>query len=431
MQLHPVFTDRRGSVLPIFALSIIPIFGVIGASVDYTRASAARASIQAALDSAALMLSKDAASVQDGSLGDKAHDYFFTLFHHPEAQNVTVNTPVYTAASGVSQLTITASADIKTNFMKVVGYSQLHVGSSATVKWGNNKLRVALALDNTGSMASSGKMTALKTATKNLLDSLKNAATKDGDVYVSIIPFSKDVNVKLDANTYTKDWLDWSSWNAANGSCSKTQYTTKNSCTNHSGTWTAANHSTWNGCVTDRDQVNDAKNTTPVVGSTSTLFPAEQFSGCAVSVQPLTYNWTDLKTKVDAMTPTGNTNITVGLAWAWQSLTENAPLNAPAIDPADTIPTQKIIILLTDGDNTENRWTTSQSSIDARTKATCQNIKDAGITLYTVLVMQGNASLLQDCASNPKYFFNLTSADQIITTFNQIGTQLSKLRIAQ
>jgi hypothetical protein len=183
--------------------------------------------------------------------------------------------------------------------------------------------------------------------------------------------------------------------------------------------------------VTDRDQVNDSKTTTPVVGSTSTLFPAEQFSGCPVSVQPLTFNWTDLKTKVDAMTPTGNTNITVGLAWAWQSLTENAPLDAPAIDPADTIPTQRIIILLTDGDNTENRWTTSQSSIDARSKATCQNIKDAGITLYTVLVMQGNASLLQDCASNPKYFFNLTSADQIITTFNQIGTQLSKLRIAQ
>ena len=38
-------------------------------------------------------------------------------------------------------------------------------------------------------------MTALKTATTNLLTQLQNAVTNDGDVYVSIVPFSKDVNV--------------------------------------------------------------------------------------------------------------------------------------------------------------------------------------------------------------------------------------------
>ena len=79
--------------------------------------------------------------------------------------------------------------------MKVMGYSNLNIGSTSTVKWGNSRLRVALVLDNTGSMASAGKMDALKTATKNLLDQLKNAATTNGDVYVSIIPFSKDVNI--------------------------------------------------------------------------------------------------------------------------------------------------------------------------------------------------------------------------------------------
>ena len=60
---------------------------------------------------------------------------------------------------------------------------------------GQHRLRVALALDTTGSMGDDGKIDALKTATKNLLKQLKAAATKDGDVYVSIIPFSKDVNV--------------------------------------------------------------------------------------------------------------------------------------------------------------------------------------------------------------------------------------------
>jgi hypothetical protein len=41
---------------------------------------------------------------------------------------------------------------------------------------------------------------------------------------------------------------------------------------------------------------------------------------------------------------------------------------------------QQIIILLTDGLNTQDRWYTSQSSIDARQQLTCNNINAAGIT---------------------------------------------------
>ena len=53
-----------------------------------------------------------------------------------------------------------------------MGVSQLNVGSSSTIKWGNQRLRVALVLDTTGSMSSAGKIGALKTATKNLIDQL-------------------------------------------------------------------------------------------------------------------------------------------------------------------------------------------------------------------------------------------------------------------
>ena len=44
------------------------------------------------------------------------------------------------------------------------------VASSSTVKWGSSRLRVALVLDNTGSMADSGKIAALKTATSKSAD---------------------------------------------------------------------------------------------------------------------------------------------------------------------------------------------------------------------------------------------------------------------
>jgi hypothetical protein len=65
---------------------------------------------------------------------------------------------------------------------------------------------------------------------------------------------------------------------------------------------------------------------------------------------------------------------------------------------------------------------------------TCNNVKAAGITLYTIQVNTGGdptSSLLQTCATDSSKFFLLTSASQIVSTFQQIGTNLSHLRIAQ
>ncbi len=90
-------------------------------------------------------------------------------------------------------------------------------------------------------------------------------------------------------------------------------------------------------------------------------------------MMPLSHDWTALNAKIDAMTPTGNTNVTIGLAWGFQLLSPVAPFNAPA--PAPDL--DKVIIILTDGENTQNRWTSSSSSIDARTKKVCDNIKAA------------------------------------------------------
>jgi Flp pilus assembly protein TadG len=437
--LPHLFKDRSGGVMPLFALALVPMLGFIGAAIDFSRANSVKAAMQAALDSTALMLSKDAAKLDDAGRQQKAEAYFLSMFQRPEATNVVLKAPVY-GTTGGSELTITATADVKAGFVGVIGFPTLGISSTATVKWGNNRLRVALGLDNTGSMSDDGKIGALKAATHKLLDSLKNAATKDGDVYVSIVPFSRDVNVRYDDTVVTADWIDWTYWDAANGTCSKSWHHSKNSCLNNSGTWTPADHSTWNGCVMDRDQSNDVSKTAPVAGSTSTMFPAEQYGSCSGSLLRLTYDWTKLKEKVEAMYPAGNTNQAIGLAWAWHSLNEGAPLLAPPIDTSDGIPTKKIIILLSDGLNTQNRWSSSASAIDAREQLACDNAKADGIVIYTVQVNTGNdplQSIMQNCASpasvEPKgtKFFMLTSGDQVVTTFDQIGTQLSKLRLSK
>ncbi len=92
------------------------------------------------------------------------------------------------------------------------------------------------------------------------------------------------------------------------------------------------------------------------------------------------------------------------------------------------------IVLLTDGLNTEDRWYSDQASIDAREQMLCDNIKAAGITLWTIQVNTGSdptSTLLKNCASDPTKFYLLTSASQIISTFDDISFKIVKLHLAQ
>ncbi|MGB6584332.1 MAG: VWA domain-containing protein [Pseudolabrys sp.] len=416
--------NARGGVAPLMAVVAVPVMAAVGMAVDYSRVNAARTAFQVSLDATALMLSKDAATETKEALQTEATKTFNSLFSRSEVTDVNV-TPLYTSAGG-SKLTLNGTAVVHTNFLGVIGIDHVDIKSVSVSSWGNTRLRVALVLDNTGSMASDGKMDALKTASHNLLTQLQQAAVHPEDVYVSIVPFSKDVN--FGSANYAQSWLRWDLWEEDNGSCSSTRYSNRTSCHSHSKVWTPAAHNTWNGCVTDRDQNFDTTNDAAAVGSTQ--YPTEQYSSCSASLVGLTNDWTALNAKIDTMTPVGNTNQAIGLQVGWQTLTA-APFTVPPVDPDYKY--QTVIILLTDGLNTQDRWYTSQSSINTRQQKTCDNIKAAGLTVYTVQVNTGGdatSTLLQNCASDPGKFFLLTSAGQIVATFGQIGTSLSKLRLA-
>ena len=303
-------------------------------------------------NSTALMLSKDAQNLNGTQLGQKANSYFSAMFNRPEASNVQITPQLTSPQQGSFNLSISGSADVNTMFWRLMGQDQVHITATGEVVWGIKKLNLALALDNTGSMASSGKMAALKEAAHNLLTTLKNAEKTPGDIKVSIVPFATDVNVGT--GNVNASWIDWGDWEEVNGTCSSSSYTTKTSCQSHSKTWTPKDHSEWNGCVYDRDQNNDVLSTATSSGA-STKYRAHQATACPASMMPLSTDWTALNTKIDAMTPTGNTNVTIGLQMAWQSLSPVTPFNAPAPSPD----LDKVIIVLTDGDNTQNRWSSS------------------------------------------------------------------------
>ena len=679
---------NHGNIAVIFGIASLPIMGLVGAAIDYSRASAARSSMQAALDATALMLSKDISSgiitlsgttgQQNTQLSADALTYFQGLYSNSDAvpSSIAISATYATNTATGSNVQVTGSGYINTDIMNVVGFPKLGFGTSSTTAWGNVKMRVALALDNTGSMAQDGKITALRTAVAGsggLIDQLSGLAQNPGDVYISVIPFAKVVNVGVNSTGTSNvgaTWIDWTDWlNPPTSQPANTMgspsvqanlpinwhgigpgwpcpFTTSNSgftcnstpannsgpptgnkipssvtyqgqtitgpiCpsvdansnTNYNGCWdselvndggvaqtfcsgssscscngapttTPACHCTgsgsntvckgpryihnwtqpvpsdtadntsqphlsppvgfnvqdttphipatstsnpnpawigtgtytsgtwlgtgttatmcttptqlncmtlvannwskpstnpisnWTGCVTDRTQSFDETGDSPDPSNVATLFPANQWyesskGYCNASsnptlepVMPLTYNWSALKTAVNAMQPTGSTDQSVGLAWAWQSLltATTGPIPAPAEDANTTY--NRVIIILSDGLNTEDRWpnygdgstqntTGGVGDIDVRQAQQCANIKAAtdsqGRQMFTIYTIQVDTSsppdpvstVLQNCASDPTKFFKLTSSNQIATTFTAIGTALSQLRVSQ
>jgi Flp pilus assembly protein TadG len=206
-------TDAKGNIAILFGLAIIPVVGAMGVAIDYSLANASRTALQASLDNTGLMLAKRM-PLTDTQLSAQGWQIF--------QANLGASPLVYQQSDLViRQTTSTVVLDISTTYntqlasvLKLVGgRTSFPVGSHTEVSWGNSRLRVALALDNTGSMSQSGKIGALQTATTNLINQLKGVSQTNGDVYVSIVPFVRDVNIGGNVASWPS-WVDSTFWAA-------------------------------------------------------------------------------------------------------------------------------------------------------------------------------------------------------------------------
>ncbi len=556
MRLKQFAHARHGNVAMIFALSLIPIMVAAGAGLDLSRALMVRARLASALDAAGLALGATQNLTTD-QMTSLARAYFKANYTADASFGIPADVTVTPSDQNV---VLSTTVSMPTTLMSVVGINTLTVGYSSKVVWGQTKLWVSLVLDNTGSMCqpyksdapcnnppatATTKIGALIAATHNLLGILQGASANPNDVLVSIVPFTKDVNIGT--GHVSDSWINWSDWESApangnpsssigpgsncpyssgnqgyicqstpvNGSSSigriastgtytgyicpgvdngrsnagrgsryyngcydseaSTTTTTKTVSTGRNATcngysnctcsgsgsakictqttttvgapythkWIVNDHSTWIGCVMDRDQDNDVGIATP--SGTSTNFYAENTTTCinantsSIKLAPMT-PLTDIRSTtgaqtlsdaVDAMQANGNTNQTIGIIHGLQTLVPGDPYNAGTLPPDTTM----VLIILSDGLNTQNRWSSSQSDIDAREKLACQAAKDKGAVIYSVFVdlngTQGNSAPLQNCATDAAHYFDLTSADQIDTAFKAIGTAITQLRVAQ
>jgi len=214
-QIADFVVSKRGNVATQFAIALIPIVCFVGMAIDYGRAARARSAMQSAIDSTALILSRDLSQgkLQIADIPKKAQTYFAGLYANRDAQGVAI-TATYAPANAVSSATVllNGSGYVECDFMQLAGYSTLSFQTTATTTWGSAHMLVALALDNTGSMSSSNKMTSLQQAvagTNGLIDQLSALARNPGDVYISLVPFTSVVNVGDSVSTDVIDFTDW------------------------------------------------------------------------------------------------------------------------------------------------------------------------------------------------------------------------------
>lgn len=406
-----VIDDLRGTVAVTFALSFIPVLFAVGSAVDYGRYLNSEQRLQAAADAVALMIAKDVENgVPIDTINRRLPGYFDTEMQVRRMENVDIS---FSYDPATYTVVVDASGDVPTTFMALAGVDLMPARTQSRVVNGGDYLEVALVLDNTGSMQNNNKLTELKKAAKKMIADLSATPTaQQGRAKVGIVPFGVTVNVGV-LQTLAP-WLG--------------PIQTQRVCTGSGSRRVCVDQPlVWNGCVGDRVSPYTTTNAAPVSGST--LYPRNYDTCGLTTLMPLTSNFSSATSKIDAMVATGNTNIPIGLMWGWNMVTPGAPMSN-AMRPEPTERVMRYIILLTDGDNTQNTLGSSRATIDTYTEETCNRVKAAGVTLFTIRVIDGNAALLRSCATAPSYYYDVNNASALTSVFQQILASIQRMRIA-
>ena len=199
--------------------------------------------------------------------------------------------------------------------------------------------------------------------------------------------------------------------------------------------------------------------------------------GCGPAITPLVDGYTTIMNAIGNMQPwhRGGTTSNLGLAWGWRAISPNwtglwGDPNLP-LQYNDPL-MQKVVILLTDGNNEVYDWpgddlsggeprgsdytgygrvgdgrvlengtgntltnkNDARNEVDRRMAEICTAMKAEGVILYTMTFQVNNTAtntLFENCATTPDHFFPSPSNADLMANFQEIGEQLSQLRISR
>lgn len=446
---NDIRADRRGVTAVIFVIALVPIAVASGASIDMGRAYVVKARLAYALDAAGLAVGS-ATTTDEDELNQIMQDYFDA--NYPESRLGTPATPEMEIIG--NEIHLSVDADVETTLMNVVGIHSISVSTTSVVIRETKGLEVAMVLDVTGSMSGT-KIESLKEAANDFIDILFGDLAENDRVKISVVPFSQTVNIGTNNSTFVKDIdsrFNGTTW----GGCIEERVTPND--TNDDYVASNAANGRWR--AYGWQDTNNSENNYPPI--TATKGPNKNCVSAAIL--PLTSVKATLQDKIDSMTIGGNTHVPIGAVWGWRTLSPTEPFTEGSPYGDDEF--DKAIIIMTDGENTFSTDTDKYSGygrptntagpppgarhssklncgsetqcvnrINTRQTTVCDNIKAAGITVYTVgFALAGNntaLNLLRDCATDTSKFFDSPTNEDLKDAFKQIGTELSNLRIGQ
>ena len=527
--LKSLFKREEGAVAVQFALLALPLCVLAFGLMDVNRATVAKQQLQDALDAATLLAARTTTATTDTALtavGQPALSANLTNLSGATLSGSSFHlNGSYIDSSATVQLTpIVANLWMSGN-MNITATSQV----VRTMDDLEVAMVLDNTGSMSQTLGSTTKITALKSAASTLVDTLAAAAANSTDpnaVKYAVVPFSMTVNV---GSTYQNaSWITGVQPTSSGYTAGSAKDNFDLANTNRFTLLTQMGLS-WGGCVESRPAPYDIQDTAPVSGTPDTMFipyfapdetdpnkasngsggfytannawitndktnlttwrgrlmPTAKYAstnksnitaagktaghgpneGCATApLLRLTTSAATAKTTLNSMVATGNTNVAMGLMWGWHVLTPNAPF-ADGV-AYGTAHHDKIVILLTDGDNTNDvynnpdgsiytgvgyisqgrllntsgvplTWSSTATqrmdAIDGRELALCANMKAKNIIIYSIGVGVSTHSkgLLQTCASGTDHYYDVTDASQLTTVFNAIAGSIQNLRISK
>lgn len=346
--------DETGS-MTVFGLMVFMIILVVGGlAVDVMHSEMRRTRVQDTLDRAILSASS---LTQELPPEEVVRDYFRVTGMEEHLGDISVD-----AGLGYKSVAATARGTINTNFMRLVGVDTLNFAAASGGEERIGGVEISMVLDVSGSMNWNGRLPNLKVAAKEFIDTLTDT-TEPGNLSFSIVPYATQVSAppELFAEMNVSDEHNYSNCvNFAAGDFRSAGIDFNNtlSRTMHFYPW---------GSTDKRTNANPQ----PFATSEGTICPPSTDS--SRQIQVLQNDSDALKSYIDSLTATGNTSIDLGMKWGVALLDPSMQGAVSNLVDSNRVPadfdgrpyrydegeTIKVIVLMTDGQNTSQYYVDS------------------------------------------------------------------------
>lgn len=443
-KLYKYLNDTSGVNAVIFALVLPAMMAAGGLAVDLANAYNVKNKLGQALDKAALATA-NSLGTQD-ELTEIAKKFFYANFDDDGLG--TAATPIVTFTE--TTVSVSASASVDMLFMRVFGKDSLTVNGETEVTRELSGIEVVLVLDVTGSMAGSN-ITALKSASTDFLNIMFDRITDEELLKIGIVPYSSSVNVgpygfglDMDGAYYGSAFVDRPD---------SDEFKTPEDIEYD----TSSNYD-WHGCVLAEDYPADTEDDT-TSGFEMYRYAREctrtrrgrceryrsdpNYNCTSATVVPLTSDQVKLQSTIDNLPTGGHTYGNFGMVWGWRLISPEEPfVEGTAYDDPKW---KKAVIMMTDGANTMHNWYSaygktsshdiSPNDLNERFEETCENMKENDILIYTITFQSGvgdsTKAYYERCATSPTMYEHAPDDDRLISIFQGIANQLSKLHISK